>query len=132
MDRGRHHPQLVRGEHHDHIASARQRGKVFGVARIGETGPVLQRLFVNGRGGQRRCGPAAHKVNTACDHVDHALRIGGVRLARDGTGGKVVAQHGQGVAARGKRVRRAVDNAMGNVLGQVARITDPGERHFTC
>ena len=102
------------------------------MARIGETGPVLQRLFVNGRGGQRRCGTAAHQVNTTRDHVDHPLRIGGVRLARDGTGGKVVAQHGQGVAARGKRVRRAVDNAMGNVLGQVARITDPGERHFTC
>ena len=130
MDCGRHHPQLVRGEHHHHIASARQRGKVFGVARIGKSGPVFQRLFVNGRGGQRTSGPAAHQVNTTRDRVDHPSGIGGVRLACNGTGGKVVAQHGQRVAARGKRVGRAIDDAMRDITGQVARITNPGKRHF--
>ena len=48
MDGGRHNPERGRTQHHHDAGTTCQMRQKLGMARKGETGPVHQRLFVNG------------------------------------------------------------------------------------
>ena len=81
VDRRRHHPQSGAGQHHHHPVHPRQMRQKLGMARKGETRPVLQRLLVDRRGADGRSRADMHQ-RTARSIT--AITPGGIGAGRAG------------------------------------------------
>ena len=130
VDCCRHNAQLVRGQHHHHILHARKRGEIFGMARIGEIRPVLERFFVDRCRAKRRCLAVRHKAHGAGDDLNHMGGMRRIGLARCDRAAKIMQQHGQSVFADGRRRCRIIDHQVGQVCRQMARVAQPENGHF--
>ena len=103
-----HDAQAGRGEHHHRPLHAAQGGQKLRMTGIGETRPVIERLFVD-RVGDDRSGLSRHRQRDgALDGADNGacIRLCG-RAWRGGRGegfpdyGQRIGENGGGVARRG-------------------------------
>ena len=125
MDRRGHHTQGVAGQHHHHPVHACQSSQVFRMARIGKTGPVDQRLFVDRGGAQGRAGAARQQINARGNRVNHPLGMGRIGHAGGHGRAKVAGQNGQGVTADRCRIGGGGDDLKPGTDRQMRRIADP-------